>query len=80
MKTGKLPVYMIFQDQFFYELNKSRRIHNLLEDPLGFEAPNFPEGFEYMRDALRSAQAELRAAVAASRRLQEETKKYGGIG
>lgn len=76
-ETGKLPLYMIFQDQFFYELNKSRRVHNLLENPLGYEIPSFPEGFEHMGEVLSKAQFELRSEVAVSRRLQEKKQRYG---
>ena len=32
--TGRLPVYMIFLDQFYYETNHSRFWMDLLEDPL----------------------------------------------
>ncbi|UCE02634.1 MAG: hypothetical protein JSW67_00005 [Candidatus Latescibacterota bacterium] len=34
-KTPRMPVYMIFLDQYFYEANKGRLWMSLLENPLG---------------------------------------------
>jgi hypothetical protein len=75
-ETGKLPVYMIFFDEHYYEIYKSRNWMNLLEDPLQHEV-DFPEEFAYMADSLAIVQEELRRAVAESRLLQERAAEYG---
>lgn len=74
--TGALPVYMIFLDQHYYEINKGRRWMELLENPLTHRV-GLPDGFEYMEEEIAEAQAELREAVAGSRLLQERAKRYG---
>ncbi|UCC83208.1 MAG: hypothetical protein JSW46_20025 [Gemmatimonadota bacterium] len=75
-ETGKLPLYMIFFDQHYYEIFKSRRWMNLLEDPLRHEV-DFPDDFAYMADSLATVQEELRRAVAESRLLQERAAEFG---
>jgi hypothetical protein len=75
-ETGKLPVYMIFFDQHYYEIFKSRRWMDLLENPLQHEV-TFPAGFEVMADSLARVQDALRTAVAESRLLQERAAEYG---
>jgi hypothetical protein len=74
--TGKLPTYMIFMDQHYYEINKARRWISYLEDPMHYEF-DFPEGYEWMADSLAVSQAALREAVAESRLLQAEASQYG---
>ncbi len=74
--TGKFPVYLIVQDQFYYENNKSRRWHKLLMDPMGHKI-NLPKDFKWMEAAIDSAQTELRDAVANSQLLQAEAREYG---
>ena len=63
--TGKLPVYMIFLDQNFYEPNAGRIWMSFLEDPLRNEIdlPRGPDA-EEQESKIREAQAELREAVA----------------
>ncbi|MHB1265292.1 MAG: hypothetical protein ACYC1S_12890 [Gemmatimonadaceae bacterium] len=69
--TGKLPAYMIFLDQYFYEPRQGRLWMTILEDPM-HAAVHLP-GDNAAREAhLRERQRELREAVAASRRLQAE--------
>ena len=72
---------MVIQDQMFFENNKSKAIHKVLENPLGFKIPREvrkgQEEYAYMREGLADAQAELRAAVAGSTRLQADAAKYG---
>ncbi|MCK5446634.1 MAG: hypothetical protein KAJ43_00770, partial [Gemmatimonadetes bacterium] len=75
-QTGKLPTYMIFMDQHYYEINKARRWMNYLEDPMHYEF-DFPEGYEWMADTLAANQAALRDAVAESNLLQAEASQYG---
>lgn len=75
--TGVLPAYVILIDQWFYEPRKGRLWMSILEDPM--HAPVDLPGDEREREArLRQRQAELRAAVAASRRLQDEAGANGG--
>lgn len=74
--TGRLPVYMIMLDQFFYEPRNGRLWMSVLEDPLSFPA-RLP-GDNAEREAhLRQRQSELRAAVAASARLQRDAAAGG---
>ena len=71
--TGVLPMYMIHHDQFFYETSDGRLWLTILEDPLG--ASMRIKGDDGTRERhLRERQDELRAAVAGSRRLQEEAR------
>jgi phosphatidylserine/phosphatidylglycerophosphate/cardiolipin synthase-like enzyme len=76
--TGKLPVYMIFLDQNFYEPNAGRLWMSFLEDPLHrrVDLPGGPDA-EEQEGKIREAQAELREAVASSRLLQERRRSYG---
>ena len=76
-ETGRLPVYMIFQDQIFYEMKKSRAVLEVLERPLDDTDPGFPDDFAWMASTLESARARLRDAVASSARLQREGETYG---
>ncbi|MFC1530783.1 hypothetical protein ACFL5T_00835 [Gemmatimonadota bacterium] len=75
-QTGKLPTYMIFMDQHYYEINKARRWISYLEDPMHYEF-DFPSGYEWMADTLSANQAALREAVAESRLMQAEARQYG---
>ncbi len=74
--TGVLPTYVILQDQFFYEPRGNRLWMNILESPLT-TSMSLP-GDEAQREAhLRQRQDELRAAVAASVRLQRDARASG---
>ena len=76
--TGKLPVYMIFLDQNFYEPNVGRTWMTFLEDPLRkkIDLPRGPNA-EDEEAKIREAQGQLRDAVAGSKLLQERRRKYG---
>jgi hypothetical protein len=74
--TGRLPVYMIFLDQHYYEVNRGRIWLDFLERPLG-ELPQLPEGFEDFEASLRDAQSALTEAVGRSRLLAAEARQYG---
>jgi hypothetical protein len=76
-QTGKLPVYMIMLDQFFYEPRDGRLFMTMLEDPLGASMDLPGENAERVAH-LRQRQAELRTAVAASTRLQADARRNGG--
>lgn len=72
----RLPVYMLYLDQHYYEVNHARLWLNLLEHPLG-SPPPLPRGFGDLAERIRAAQASLRAAVAESPLLQAEVRQYG---
>ncbi|MBP2648180.1 MAG: hypothetical protein H6Q77_1804, partial [Gemmatimonadetes bacterium] len=73
---GRLPVYLIFLDEHYYEQNDGRVWLDILEHPLD-ATPHFPKGFEEFNARIRAAQDELRQAVAQSPLLQSETRQYG---
>ncbi|UCH85139.1 MAG: hypothetical protein JSW50_05470, partial [Candidatus Latescibacterota bacterium] len=75
-RTGRLPVYMIVQDQYYYENNKSRRWHKLLMDPMHHKI-ELPNDYEWMETTIDSVQNELRDAVAQSQLLQAQAREYG---
>ncbi|HSD31865.1 MAG TPA: hypothetical protein VLB49_08145 [Gemmatimonadales bacterium] len=74
--TGRLPVYMIFLDQHYFEKHKSRGLLRFLEDPLG-RRPGLPAGFDSLAHELAAAQQHLWEAVNASRLLTAERAQYG---
>jgi hypothetical protein len=76
-QTGKIPVYLILLDQFFYEPRDGRLFMTMLEDPLGASMDLPGDNAERVAH-LRQRQAELRAAVAASPRLQADARRNGG--
>ena len=74
--TGVMPMYMILHDQYFYEVSDGRLWLTILEDPLN--ASMRIKGDDGTRERhLRDRQNELRAAVASSRRLQQDAKCDG---
>jgi len=74
--TGVIPVYMILHDQYFYETSDGRLWLTILENPL--DASMRLEGDDGTRERhLRQRQDELRAAVASSRRLQQDARASG---
>ena len=71
--TGVIPMYMILHDQYFYETSDGRLWLTILEDPL--DASMRIKGDDGTRERhLRERQDELRAAVAGSRRLQQDAR------
>ena len=72
----RLPVYMIFLDQYYYEANQGHLWLDVLERPLE-KGPDLPSRFAPLADTIRSGQQELREAIAGSRLLQAEAKQYG---
>jgi hypothetical protein len=74
--TGVMPMYMILHDQYFYEVSDGRLWLSILADPL--DASMHLKGDDGTRERhLRERQAELRAAVAASQRLQRDARASG---
>ena len=76
--TGKLPTYMVFLDQNFYEPNRGRIWMTLLQDPLDAKV-SLPGGDDVreMEATIEKAQQELRTAVAESRLLQQRAHTHG---
>lgn len=77
--TGVLPTYVILQDEFFYEPRGNRMWMTILEDPL-HASMHLPGDNDAREAHLRARQQELRAAVAASRRLQRDAAASGDAG
>ena len=75
-KTGKIPVYLIFIDQYFYELTDGRFWLRFLENPLDYHL-RLPEKYQDWIQEFKDVQEELKQAVAASKRLQEDAENYG---
>ena len=72
----RLPIFLIFLDQHYYDVNVARLWLDVLENPLRRSlAP--PPGYDSLAAAVDSAQRALRDAVAASPLLQAEARQYG---
>jgi hypothetical protein len=74
--TGRIPMYMIVIDQWFYEVNRGRLWLTLLENPLG-RTLRLPPEHSAWQVSLDSALLELRTAVAESALLQERARLHG---
>ena len=92
-RTGRLPVYLLFFDQNYYEANGGRLWMSLLEDPLNAkvrlpkpseDAEESPQAArelvetERLQELLEAWQDSLRTAVASSSRLQADARELGG--
>jgi hypothetical protein len=75
--TRRLTSYLILIDQFFYAARNNRLWMDILENPLHARI-RLPGGNPRMEAHLRARQAELRAAVAKSWRLQQQATANGG--
>ena len=75
-RSRRLPVYMIFLDQHYYERTRGRLWLDLLERPLG-KIPRMPPGFEDFAATIGNLQRELQAAIDGSRLVQAEVRQYG---
>ncbi|MCK4550023.1 MAG: hypothetical protein KAU49_07625, partial [Candidatus Krumholzibacteria bacterium] len=75
-QTGKMPVYMVMLDQFYFEAGNGRLWLEFLEDPLERKV-DLPGGFEEWEDHICSLQAELRAAIDSSEALSAGREQYG---
>ncbi len=74
--AGVFPLYMILHDQYFYEISDGRLWLTILEDPL--HASLRIRGDDGTRERhLRERQNELLAAIASSRRLQQDARASG---
>lgn len=75
-RTGRFPTYMVLHDQWYYSVRQGWLFLRLLEDPTRYEL-KLARGFEAWEDTIAAAQAELRAAIAGSARLQAERARFG---
>jgi hypothetical protein len=75
-RTGKLPVYIIMLDEWFYQVRNGRWWMTLLEDPTRHRV-HFAREFKAWEDTIVAAQAELREAIASSSLLQAQRRQYG---
>lgn len=75
-ETGKLPIYMIFLDQHYFELNKGRVYLRVLHDPLNYHL-DLPKGYEDWEARLEAVQDSLRQSIEESLLLQVEISQYG---
>ena len=73
--TRRLPVFMLFVDQYFYDLRDGRLWLTILEDPLGASTRRIAS--DTLRAGLERKLAELREAVRASPALQAEAVRRG---
>lgn len=74
--TGKIPVYMIFFDQHYFELNHGRLWMSLLENPLEHEI-HLPVELRDWEERIRTVQNDLQAAVIQSPALQADARRFG---
>lgn len=76
-QVGRIPAYLIMLDQYFYEPRIGRLWMTILEDPLNADM-GLPGDNAARVAHMRDRQEELRAAVAASARLQRDAVASGG--
>ena len=74
--TGRLPVFMIFLDQHYFEANQSKFWMKLLIDPLDHKL-KLPSGYKAWDKEIAQAQEDLKAAISSSEALQADVKLYG---
>jgi hypothetical protein len=74
--TRKIPVYMIFMDQHYFEINHSRPWLALLENPMDYDV-HFPPKFHEWEEEIHRFQDDLRAAIAESPTLQAGVRQHG---
>jgi hypothetical protein len=75
-QTGRLPAFMIFLDQWYFDIRSGRWWMSLLADPLGPDI-SLPQEGQEVEEEVRTAQHALREAVAGSARLQALARERG---
>ena len=75
-ERGKIPQYLVFLDQMFYQANRGWLWLDLLQDPLRHEL-ELPDEFQVWQDSVVALQNTLREAVADSRLLQSQALHFG---
>ncbi|MGD8321429.1 MAG: hypothetical protein PVJ02_13270, partial [Gemmatimonadota bacterium] len=74
--VGKVPQYIIFIDEMYFQANGGRLWLDLLQDPLHHEI-HLPSAFRAWEDSIASMQVELRTAVANSELMQSQALQFG---
>jgi hypothetical protein len=74
-EVGKIPQYLIFIDQMYFEANQGRLWLDLLQDPLHHEI-DLPAEFGAWEDSIAALQTELRFAVANSALMQSQSLHF----
>lgn len=74
--VGKIPQYLIFIDQMYFQANRGRLWLDLLQDPLYHEI-DLPDEFQAWEDSIVGLQTELRFAVANSELMQSQSLHFG---
>jgi hypothetical protein len=74
--VGKIPQYMIFIDQMYYQANGGALWLDLLQDPLHHQI-DLPNEYRAWEDSIASMQSELRFAVANSELMQSQSLHFG---
>jgi len=74
--VGKVPQYLIFIDQLYYQANGCKLWLDLLQDPLHHEI-DLPLEFQAWEDSIAALQTELRYAVANSALMQSQSLHFG---
>ena len=75
-EVGKLPQYLIFIDQMYFQVTQGRLWLDLLQDPLHHEI-DLPDEFEAWEDSIAALQTDLRFAVANSALMQSQSLHFG---
>jgi hypothetical protein len=75
-EVGKIPKYMIFLDQHYFELNKSRIWLRVLREPLDYTL-SLPDEQKHWEHRIEELQSQLREAIDASLLLKIERSQYG---
>ena len=72
----KIPMFFIFLDQHYYELNHGKIWMKLLQNPLEYHV-NLSKEFQAWEFKIKQAQNELWDAINKSQALQDDIKLYG---
>jgi hypothetical protein len=73
--VGKIPQYLIFIDQMYFEANGGRLWLDLLQDPLHHEI-DLPDEYQAWEDSIGALQTELRSAVGNSALMQSQALHF----
>lgn len=74
--AGRVPLYLLFLDEYYYGRSRSSWWLRLLDDPLNHHI-SLPARYRGLQWTVRAAQARLRNAVAASSALERERQRRG---
>jgi len=74
--VGKIPQYLIFIDQMYFQANGGRLWLDLLQDPLHHKI-HLPRGYKAWEDSISALQTELSYAVGNSQLMQSQALQFG---